>query len=140
MAGAGGSTSGVVLRNSTGAIVFAATAFHLYVSSALHGEFMALLYGLQLLITSTLACELVETDFLLVVTDVNKGVSFMSPFGSLVANIVYWSTSLGCNIRKINRLVNGCAHNLAKYAVSHNYYSFWVDSLPTSCCNPDLVI
>lgn len=79
------------------------------------------------------------SDSLMAISNIKKGYNSMSKFSSLVNYNLDLSLIFdGCNFSHTNRVTNGCAHNLARYALEYNDYSFWVDTLPYLCCNPNV--
>lgn len=74
----------------------------------------------------------IHSDNGMIFTDNNGiGLAFVSYFSDL-------NNNLNCTFSHVKRDTNGCAHNLAKYAIEFSDYRFWISVLPIHCCNPDL--
>lgn len=71
-------TSAAVLRDSKGTVVFSTTCFHVHADSALHGEYLALMFGLEMVVVHDYSCDVVESDSLTVINDIKKGFNSFS--------------------------------------------------------------
>lgn len=65
-----------------------------------------------------------ESNSLIAIGDIEKGLNSFSRLGSLVENILHYGCLLDCSFSHVGRKINGCAHNLARYASEYSDYDF----------------
>lgn len=130
----------MVARDHQGSIICCATSIFSHVSSVLHGELLAIHFGVTWAISCSMESIIVETDSLLATLELQKGYSSSSKLGAIIIDILNTCAPLSCNFIHVRRAVNGCAHNLAKYAFEFSDYRFWAGVLPSNCCNPDITL
>jgi hypothetical protein len=123
----GGAGLGGVFRDSQGTVLGAFTAFHASVSSATHGELLALLVGVQEACKRHMVPLLVESDCLSIVQALQSAVLDFSELGFLLEDLRQMlSVASAASLSHIYRSANAVAHLLAREAgVNHRSFEFF---------------
>ncbi|XWS60878.1 hypothetical protein CRYUN_Cryun07bG0075600 [Craigia yunnanensis] len=105
----------MVCRDSSGNVCFCVAARRYEVFSLLQVEPMAISFGLDITKDNGLLVIQNESDFLLAIQEIDKGLSSSYEWSSIVCDICHSLKScvLG-SVCYVRREANYCAHNLAK--------------------------
>ncbi|CAI9762880.1 unnamed protein product [Fraxinus pennsylvanica] len=123
---------GIVLRDQTGTVLMAASKGEWEVADPEMIEFLAVLRGLQLVMSMGISRLVIESDCLFVVSQLNDEESIsLLPWGSIIADIrCLLSAFLDVKICHVNRLGNGIAHELARHAWEVESIQMWWEGFP----------
>ena len=120
---------GVILRNSTGSVIFSACGFIDRCNCALEAELLALKEGIILALQWTLLPICIETDCLEVMNLVQSASSVRSELAHLIRDIgVLISGNREVQIKKVLRCQNTFSHFLANRGPSVACSEFWRDN------------
>ena len=107
-------TLGMVVCDSIGTISLATVTKTDNIVSALHAEFLAILFGLEVIQSSSFIDILVESDSFLAIQEILKQKSSFCEWECLISNIIDLSMEfISCKFSHVKRLANKCAHNIA---------------------------
>ncbi|CAI9760756.1 unnamed protein product [Fraxinus pennsylvanica] len=122
----------VVLRDQAGKVLMTASKRDWEVADPEMIEFLAVLRGLQLIMPMGISHLVIESDCLLVVSQLNDVESITtSPWGSIIADIRRLLFSfMDVTICHVSRLGNGVAHELARHAWEVESIQMWWEGFP----------
>lgn len=93
----------------------------------LHAELLAVKFGLELALNRRFMNILLESDSLMAIKELEKGLGSSCEWGVLVNDIVGLKELFhSCTMSHIGRLVNNFAHILAKFFKESEDYRCWV--------------
>ena len=104
--------------------------------SPLQAELLDVLFGLETAIGQGYKKVIIETDFLLVVNEIERGGYSLCEWGNIVCNICFYLEQ--CEegvVGHVKREANSLAHNLTKMSIPEDYDKFSWKEIPSSCCN-----
>lgn len=84
-------TCGVVVRNSSGDVIFSANRSYDHVEDVVQAELLAIMLGLKLAADRGLKLEVVESDAFLAIREIGKGKASMSEWFGLLKDIHYFA-------------------------------------------------
>ena len=132
-------TLGMVVCDSIGTISLATVTKTDNIVSALHAEFLAILFSLEAIQSSSFTDILVESDSLLTIQEILKQKSSFCEWKSLISDIIDLSMEfISCKFSHVKRLANMCAHNIAQSSCELGDRIIWRNTLPFLFCNPDV--
>ncbi|XP_042983365.1 uncharacterized protein LOC122312778 [Carya illinoinensis] len=123
---------GVVLRDTNGAILMAASKIEMEVDEAATIEAIAILRGIQLSLPLGIPKLIIETDCLHVVQELQSSEASYASVGNLFADINHLMMRFQeAQVIHVNRMGNGVAHSLARHAWNIEDINVWWDQIPS---------
>ncbi|KAG2717700.1 hypothetical protein I3760_03G188300 [Carya illinoinensis] len=122
---------GIILRDTNGDVLLAASKKESMVNDPAEVELLAMLRGLQLVLPLGIEELIIESDSLVMVTQLQQEDESWSVLGNLIKEtkmLMAWFK--GCTIQHVGRLGNEAAHRLGKFAWHIEDISIWWNSCP----------
>ncbi|OMO57964.1 reverse transcriptase [Corchorus capsularis] len=129
---------GVVIRDSTGQVLYTAVTRVAWVLDSLFAEVYAILFGLLVAKTFGLGHVDAESDSLQAILELNRLTPSLWEGGSLIQQIKDLGSCFdSCSFRHVKRSANKFAHNLAHLECDVGENFVWC-GVPLHVCNPNL--